>query len=479
MRSSLLSLFLCLTFKGLSQPVNGISPLLNKLYNTPGDIIIFSYNKPNLIDLNDLPKNFKYTGQELVKNKKGLFLHPLGTGRIYQLTKNNADFKWTRIDSTIYTGYNFSSLFFSIDTSFYSFGGEGFFNANGNLRYFNERSKEWDAANLSQSILWFSKINLFHSIDTTARYLYLQSLPQHQDLTLKERFVPELDHQLWKLDIQTGIWQKLGKITEEKSISFAETPFGTLINFNRIIDVKNNKVFHLSKTLQSKISTALGTSSKPNDLAFSFCIDSTLFVGGIDNFFDSIIISKADLIEQKTPFYIPTPTQYETPLKEREVLLGIIIFLGVTCIYLLIRKRKNGIAPPVAIIGSIVENSPFESDKKESQVTFRSGKLMELLNEREKLLLEFIYNHSVDERLTTIEEINKVIGASQRTSEVQKRLRSDLIGTINGKLELVSEGKFNVIEKQRSEFDKRSFEYFIHPEHMELVEKLLGKKLAD
>jgi hypothetical protein len=82
----------------------------------------------------------------------------------------------------------------------------------------------------------------------------------------------------------------------------------------------------------------------------------------------------------------------------------------------------------------------------------------------------------LDERLTTIEEINKVIGASQRSAEVQKRLRSDLIGSINDKLEIVSESKFNIIEKQRSEFDKRSFEYFIHPEQMELTEKVLGKK---
>jgi hypothetical protein len=101
---------------------------------------------------------------------------------------------------------------------------------------------------------------------------------------------------------------------------------------------------------------------------------------------------------------------------------------------------------------------------------------MDLLNEREKILLTFIYEHSLDERLTTIEEINKVIGAAQRNAEVQKRLRSDLIGTINDKLEIVSESKHNVIDKQRSEFDKRSFEYFIRPEHMQLVEKILGKK---
>jgi len=55
-------------------------------------------------------------------------------------------------------------------------------------------------------------------------------------------------------------------------------------------------------------------------------------------------------------------------------------------------------------------------------------------------------------------------------------MRSDLIGSINQKLNIITKDKKPVIDKQRSEFDKRSFEYFIQPAHMELVEKVLGKK---
>ena len=188
MRLSILSLFLCCVISGVSQS-NGIPPIISKLYHTPGSVIVFSDINSNLIELQDLPKNFKYTGQDLVKNNKGLFLQPLGTGRLYQLTENDGEYNWKRIDSTIYTGYNFRSRFFSMDTTFYSFGGEGFFNANGNLRYFNPYSKEWDAANLSKTILWFSISGLFHAFDTTGRYLYVESLPRYQDLHLKENFI--------------------------------------------------------------------------------------------------------------------------------------------------------------------------------------------------------------------------------------------------------------------------------------------------
>jgi hypothetical protein len=115
---------------------------------------------------------------------------------------------------------------------------------------------------------------------------------------------------------------------------------------------------------------------------------------------------------------------------------------------------------------------------RDQQVIYRSGKIMDLLDEREKNLLSFIYNHSKEERLTSIDEINRVIGASQRSMEIQKRLRSDLIGSINTKLEILTGMKSNVIEKQRSEFDKRSFEYFIPPDKMEIAEKVLGKKIS-
>jgi len=112
----------------------------------------------------------------------------------------------------------------------------------------------------------------------------------------------------------------------------------------------------------------------------------------------------------------------------------------------------------------------------EKSVRFRSTRILDLLEERERTLLAYLYEHSVDERLTTIEEINKVIGVVNRSNEIQKRMRSDLIGSINLKLNIITKDKKPVIDKQRSEFDKRSFEYFIQPTHMELVEKVLGKK---
>jgi hypothetical protein len=476
MRVKIIILLLLLVGESIGQ-TSIAPPIIRRLFSEKRGVIVKSYSSKNLAELKDLSDNFKFGGQEITKSRNGIFLNPLGTGRIYKLEKTLKDsLRWERIDSTIYTGYNFGSLFFNLDTSFYSFAGQGIFNHSGNLRTFNEATKEWDALNLSQSIMWVAKHGLFQSIDTANKILFIEAWPEHHDQSLKTRTIPHLQKSLWKLDIQTGEWTKIGYIKKGSMHIMAETPFGTMINFKQVVDIKKNKVYNLQQSTANKILLVFGTSSKPKELAYSYCIDSTLFFGGLDGFIDSVTLNRNDLIDISETFY--TPIEEDFPIKEREVLIGLVVVLGITSLILFYKSsKKGGTQPPVFITG-INQSADIKEEKndKENQVVFRSGKLMDLLNEREKILLSFIYEHSLEERLTTIEEINKVIGAAQRNSEVQKRLRSDLIGTINDKLEIVSESKHNVIDKQRSEFDKRSFEYFIRPEHMQLVEKVLGKK---
>ena len=455
--------------KGQSQQIPAI---LKRLYLEPGAVQVSTYNYQNIIDIPDLPNTFDDAGQAITKTSKGVFVNPLGTGRIYKLVNIKDSLVWQRIDSTIFFGYSFGSLFFSLDTTLYSFAGQGFFNHNGNLRYFNETSSEWNAQSLSETVLWLAKSNLFESIDTTERALYIEALSLKQDHALKDRMVPEKYKTLWKLNLVDGEWTQLGRITKDM-LGVAKTRFGTLVNFNVIVDVRKNKVYRLSQQLTNRILNIVGNSSNPKVISYAFCIDSTFYLGDRFNFIDSVVISSKDLIETGETFY--TPIDNEPPLKEKHVFIGLIASLGLISTFLFF-KLKQQKQPQQYISQNSRDTIEQMLEQNTSQVIFKSGKLLELLNEREKTLLSFIYEHSLDERLTTIEEINKVIGAAQRNAEVQKRLRSDLIGTINDKLEIVAESKYNVIDKQRSEFDKRSFEYFIRPEHMQLVEKVLGKK---
>jgi hypothetical protein len=70
----------------------------------------------------------------------------------------------------------------------------------------------------------------------------------------------------------------------------------------------------------------------------------------------------------------------------------------------------------------------------------------------------------------SVEEINSTLGLSKKSFEIQKKIRTETINRINHKFKL----KFNLsavlIERARSEDDRRFFEYKITNENILLME---------
>ena len=96
-----------------------------------------------------------------------------------------------------------------------------------------------------------------------------------------------------------------------------------------------------------------------------------------------------------------------------------------------------------------------------------------LFEEAELSLLKLIINNTESARLTSIEEINKVLGISKRSPEIQKKQRSDVVMGINQKYKFIYPDQDEIILKQRSEEDRRSFDYFIAFEKIESIKSLL------
>ena len=96
------------------------------------------------------------------------------------------------------------------------------------------------------------------------------------------------------------------------------------------------------------------------------------------------------------------------------------------------------------------------------------------LEGQELMVLQLLYVNAIKEKTTSIDEINAVLGIGKRNFNVQKKLRSDCIQSINYKIDLLLGFPENVIDKKRSEEDKRSFEYFINPDYLEAVNQLLS-----
>ena len=462
-------------------------PILKKLSSCTGYVLVYSQNKQSLVDLSDLPDNFNTEGYNLVKDPSGLYVFPQGTGRIYKLDTSQGIYRWQRIDDTHYTGYNFHSIGFSLDSVFYSFGGQGFWNTNGILRNYNVFSKQWDAILLSENIHWRKNKDGIFFIDTANKTLTLNAMSSPSHEVLKNDNAEKRKEGLYQLSIKTGDWTKLGKMRDTSCYIVATLPWGVLVDYASVMDFANNRYFALSKKTKDKIIAIFSSKSDVHSAIASFAIDSVLYVGVQFHPYDSVIISRDDLIDTGIPIYTPVKPPGILERIEAESMLVVILgfvssFLGL----MLYKAKKSQTTPAVETLNTpTVEPLSASTDSTKAvaapesekhPTSFRSTRILELLEERERSLLEFLFNHSADERLTSIDEINKVLGVQNRSVEIQKRMRSDLIGSINQKLNIITKDKRPVVDKQRSEFDKRSFEYFIHPAHMELVEKIIGTK---
>jgi hypothetical protein len=465
----------------------GIPPILKKLSSHKGTVLVYSQNPQSLVDISDLPANFTNEGYNIVKDLSGLYFLPQGTGRLYKLDNARDVSSWKRIDSTYFTGYNFRSIAFSLDSVFYSFGGNGFWNINGTLRNFNPFSRQWDASLLSENIYWHKLADGFYMLDTASKTLSIKAISAPSSEVLKSSSAEKIKEGLYQLNIKTGDWTRMGKMRDTAHTIIATLPWGLLVDNYGVMDMANNRYFVLSKKVRANLVAILSSARYAYPAVATFAIDSVLYMGGKFHPYDSVVISQADLIDTGIPIY--TPQKPPGMLDDVEAESFLLVILGFVCSFLglmLYKAKKAQPAPAVEAFSSPVVEPPIahtdstkavaapESEKHPT--SFRSTRILELLEERERSLLEFLFNHSADERLTSIEEINKVLGVQNRSVEIQKRMRSDLIGSINQKLGIVTRDKKPVVDKQRSEFDKRSFEYFIHPTHMELVEKIIRKK---
>ena len=102
-----------------------------------------------------------------------------------------------------------------------------------------------------------------------------------------------------------------------------------------------------------------------------------------------------------------------------------------------------------------------------------------VLSASEIEVLNLICTNSTEGRTTTIEELNILLGLSKKNIDIQKKQRSDVLLSINRKMSVLStEINKPIIEKVRSETDKRVFEYYIDQALLDDVTAFMLSKRA-
>ena len=104
--------------------------------------------------------------------------------------------------------------------------------------------------------------------------------------------------------------------------------------------------------------------------------------------------------------------------------------------------------------------------KIKKNLDLSSNQLLAFSNQ-EILLLKILTENSKNQKSTTIEQINKIIGLESRPIETQKSQRHKLISSINAKYRSALNRK--LIHSEKLEFDRRSNVFYIEKEDVEII----------
>ena len=404
------------------------------------------------IEITDIPfiRGRSELPQTFLKTSKGLFVLVDGTGRVYEIRKHDGILSSERLDSTIFTGYNFGAISFAHRDTLYSYGGYGFWHYNGQLRVYISDKHEWELKSLSREIpiqianprrikAWF---------DSEFGQLYVNRMP---DKAL-------VHDSIYVLDIQKRTWKVLGKniMPFEDFTEQIETPWGILCrafgsNQNNIylLDFRNNQIRLLDADKSQEINMRQDYPS--------YFSDSTLFT--VKESLFAITLSSSDFTAMGASIYGNLAhesllTSLQINLRSSwKVLIGIIVGL---CIGLVIANKRRKTTTTTATTN--LQKGPDNVDVAAN-----------IFDAKEKDLIRLIFDNSSKNIATSIDDINRILGLLAKPNDLQKKHRSDTITAINKKFMYFTHSEKSLIKKHRSEVDKRSFEFYIDLEDYKML----------
>ena len=422
-------------FKDLVKKTKYIPPI----YIVPNGLVTPNYVK------------FKSRGQLLIKTPNHLYLTFSGGGWLYQLTNiTPTDLVFKRNDKSENFNYNFDAFYFSYKENIYNLGGYGFWKSNGTLRKFNFTDKVWDVDPLNMEIhtpssfshIWFSNIESsiyipFHQLINTGIILK----PSESTLV----------NDCYKLNLTNNSWERLGATSSEviglingTNLTTA-TDQGLLTNSESsiyLIDFENNQV-------KMQRNGSLVQSLQRLDPRFlKYYYHNKIYFSNIENgVYDSLNI----------PLNTLTLTNYKVWKKSYTSLLvsiaSLLLIIILFYAWRILRKRKKAIP--------------------QNLVHFSTHAITEL-SETEHNLIEMLILNSKQNKSASVTEINYILGTKNKNAGLQKKVRSDIISSINQKYRHLTLAEEPLIQSIRNESDKRYFEYFIKHEMCAEAEKLIS-----
>ena len=449
--------------KAQSEDLRFIAPILLK--DKPNGSIFLNTRDKKITEISGLDSILNENSQNIIVQNKSIYINVNGTGRLYRVDSIG---NTIRIDNTYYQGSSFGAKFLSNNDTLILAGGYGFWNCNGAIKYYKSTFNEWDIFKIKNPIEFSTGINAYTYWNQKKHKLYLIFSNANPEFRYNNNLDKRVKIQCF--DFTTKSWWENEKFLNREiavylsDLSFiTETDRGLVFNTknNResiLIDFEKEKLFNISETLSDQIVQQFNKSRKS---VIYYTNDTVKILDLSKKLTYAIPFNSSFLKENETSLY-----QNSIQLSEYlEIKTGIIFTLTLLLLYTLFKKRSSLL--PESTAKTSVNRQP-------SQSSDNFNKFFIGLEDDEKIILELLATNEGFKKNTAISELNKKLGIEKRPIKIQNNLRANAIGILNKKFSLITSANEELIERVRSEFDKRFFEYRLNNRFAHIIMKYFG-----
>jgi hypothetical protein len=401
------------------------SKFTNRILSENSSVKYISYN--NQLSFLDTIAQKKDQFQQIIKTDKTAFITTSGTGIVYeQKDLSDSIVYFSRIDSTIYDGYNFDDIKFSYRDTLFSVGGFGYWRNNGQIRYFSE-NKEWELL-FPEILFGISSRNIWNLDSKNGLLSIIAENSDRKSCLLKIN----LSKHRWE------IHESFNNLFENQILNANEKPVQIQLNNGGSLLVYTDKVYYLNLSMNTlKIETDKSLTNFFN----KFNVRNNPVV----NIDDKLII--AHILENKidsVSFSINNFSDIAPILNDNKQFSRNWIFLILGLVVLII-----GIA------------FYFKFSKKP----------VILFSEFEKQFLKKLLSKSGKQ--LDIDSLNYLLGLSKKSVEIQKKNRSEFLNKLDQKLRELLNTEDVLIIRVKDESDKRIFLYQLNEAFFDQINKLV------
>lgn len=428
------------------------SPLLQKLNELNG------FNKairlPSSIRILPLSNcSLNANAEEVFKDGNQIYIFLAQTGFIYKMSEpKDSMVVFTKMDKTYNLNYNIDCYNFSYKGNLYNYGGYGFWQKTGHLRRYNGVDKEWDIVPTNIEVIpggyeWFSK-------NEGKMYVPFQKIEKRflKDPIYKNG---EYDFKSYVLDIGKADWERVGNVSNEcKKLILQQDNYLCLKIDSGNLFLINDETYYFNyiknkiyKSKQADINQFLLRNSQNTPIFYHEGVIYTYNVN--EKTFKTWQFDLNDFTELNFAIWTLDLSKYY-------FIIAIIVFLVFGIIAYLLIKRK---------IKSRLQIAQLKMLKTDSiQQAFAGVELN---------LIELLLEENKKGNKVEIHQMNHVLGIKDKNIGLQKKVRSDVINSINDKYQFITQADIILISSVRKVDDKRFFEYFITESEISNIQKII------